>query len=336
MQLSVYIPCHNQEHTIADAIESVLGQTRPADEILVVDDCSSDASPEVIAKYHKAYPDLIRPLWNDENRGISAVRNQAIEACRGTHVTYLDGDDVFYPEKLEREAEAAASGSVELVFSNTLLVDIEQGVSEPWIEDAGGFNINVLAETFGRLFPKGRLFRMELVQRDRYAQAGPFDPKLPLFEDWDMRIRLAARCRAAFCTPVASEYRLHGGGLSTAPPSRYVDATTYIIEKNRRCLHELPPLERRRALKGAHRCLARAEARDAMARIGERSPRRVFSAASLSCRALKHSPGESFSQLRIEGTRQLRRGVKKLLKRARGPVNVSKPRSGSRCMCWRR
>jgi glycosyltransferase involved in cell wall biosynthesis len=100
MKISAVIPAYNSEATIARAIDSVLAQTRSADEIIVVDDGSTDRTAEVIGSYGDKVI-LIR----QENAGASVARNTGIEAATGEWIAFLDADDEWLPEKLKLQSE---------------------------------------------------------------------------------------------------------------------------------------------------------------------------------------------------------------------------------------
>ena len=94
MKISVYISSYNQKEYLQVAIESVLNQTFLPYEIIIVDDCSSDGSQELIKEYSKKYS-FIRYVFHKENKGIAQVRITALSKVTGDFVTYLDGDDLY-------------------------------------------------------------------------------------------------------------------------------------------------------------------------------------------------------------------------------------------------
>lgn len=100
--VSVITPAYRAAHVIGQTIESVVKQTQPDLELLVVDDCSPDATADVVEAYARQDP-RIRLLRHARNGGPGAARTTALEAARGRYIAFLDGDDVWLPEKLERQ-----------------------------------------------------------------------------------------------------------------------------------------------------------------------------------------------------------------------------------------
>jgi len=120
MKISTIIILYNLEKYIDDAIQSVLGQTRQSDEIIVVDDCSTDGSSDIVAKYS----DRVIHIKQEEN--IGALRNSlaGLKAATGDVVAFLDGDDVWMPKKLEAiEKEFLEDEEVVLVSHDFIEVD---------------------------------------------------------------------------------------------------------------------------------------------------------------------------------------------------------------------
>jgi len=99
-RVSVVIPAYNVGKFIARTLDSVLAQTRRADEIIVVDDGSTDETSEVVARYG----DKVKYI-RQENAGVGAARNTAIKAAQHQWIAFLDGDDEWLPEKLQRQME---------------------------------------------------------------------------------------------------------------------------------------------------------------------------------------------------------------------------------------
>lgn len=100
--VSIIMPSFNSAEFIGEAIESVLAQTHRSWELLVVDDCSRDDTRSIIASYG-ALDDRIRPIFLQENSGSAVARNTAIAETRGRYIAFLDSDDIWAQQKLERQ-----------------------------------------------------------------------------------------------------------------------------------------------------------------------------------------------------------------------------------------
>ena len=106
ISISVVIPAWNAEETLARALESVLAQTRPPDEIIVVDDASTDGT----VRLAKSYADQgVSFLSLRERRGAAAARNTGIRGAKGRWIAFLDADDEWLPTKLEKQAAAISA-----------------------------------------------------------------------------------------------------------------------------------------------------------------------------------------------------------------------------------
>lgn len=98
--VSIIMPSYNTAHLIRDTIDSVLAQTYTDWELLIIDDCSTDNTDEVVASIHD---ERIRYLNNDKNSGAAISRNRGLCEARGKWVAFLDSDDLWHPTKLEKQ-----------------------------------------------------------------------------------------------------------------------------------------------------------------------------------------------------------------------------------------
>ena len=98
--VTVFIPVYNREHYISEAIESILTQSFPNFELLLVDDGSTDRSVEVLRSYDDA---RIRVVCNEHNLGIPQTRNRGLELARGVYIALLDSDDQACPDRLIKQ-----------------------------------------------------------------------------------------------------------------------------------------------------------------------------------------------------------------------------------------
>ena len=101
-RVSVITPVYNVERYIDKTLESVFAQTYKDIEIVLVDDCSKDKSAQIIAEYKKTHPEIVYFL-QPKNMGAGAARNKALELATGQYVAFLDSDDLWLPEKTEKQ-----------------------------------------------------------------------------------------------------------------------------------------------------------------------------------------------------------------------------------------
>lgn len=98
--VSIIMPTYNCGRFIRESIDSVLAQTYKVWELIVVDDCSVDNTDEVVASYHDGRIHYIR---NEQNLGAALTRNRALREAKGRYIAFLDSDDIWLPEKLEKQ-----------------------------------------------------------------------------------------------------------------------------------------------------------------------------------------------------------------------------------------
>lgn len=120
--VSVVMPAYNAEKYIEAAIESIQNQTMEDWELVVVDDCSNDGTRDVINKLAEQ-DKRIRPIFNEVNKGTAGSRNTAMDNCRGEYIALLDADDIWHPEKLERQLKRIAETGADLSYCSYALVD---------------------------------------------------------------------------------------------------------------------------------------------------------------------------------------------------------------------
>lgn len=120
--VSVVMPAYNKERYIEQAIRSVMNQTYPRWEMIVVDDGSSDATRDIVESLVKE-DSRIRLVCNGENCGAAVSRNRAFGMCQGSYVALLDSDDLWYPEKLERQVQLAQTTGADIVYCSYGIID---------------------------------------------------------------------------------------------------------------------------------------------------------------------------------------------------------------------
>lgn len=120
--VSVIMPVHNAAATLGASVRSVLGQTHSSLELLITDDASKDESPDLLAEFAAA-DDRVRLRIAPERGGAARARNLAIERARGDYIAFLDSDDMWLPEKLERQLDFAQRTAAPLTFTAYCKID---------------------------------------------------------------------------------------------------------------------------------------------------------------------------------------------------------------------
>jgi glycosyltransferase involved in cell wall biosynthesis len=242
-KISVFIISYNQKNYLNEAIESVLNQTLKPFEILIVDDCSTDGSQEVIESYVKAYPSLIKAFYQEKNLGIAKNKAFAQKQVKGEWLTYLDGDDRFLPRKLEMEYETLQEHlGTNIVFSNFYLINSNGERLKLWADRSQPPSGYIFPQVFSRSFPRRTLFRNELISSECLKKVGFYDEERITHEDWDFKIRLTKYFRAAYCPVPLSEYRLHEQGISKSLSNAFLlKQMIEVYEKNCVLLDDLEP-----------------------------------------------------------------------------------------------
>jgi len=206
MRISVVIPTHNRAHCLSRALDSVLAQTRPADEIIVVDDGSRDPTAELL---RHAYPQC--RYLQQENRGVSSARNLGVRQARGDWIALLDSDDSWLPHKLERQCQGLQEQpSYRICHSDEIWIRRGVRVNPMKKHAKGGGWI------FQRCLPGCVISPSAvLLRRDLLETLGGFDEALPACEDYDLWLRICA-CEPVLYIdqPLITKYGGHADQLS--------------------------------------------------------------------------------------------------------------------------
>ena len=210
-RVSVVIPAWNAALFIEKTLASVAAQTFRDFELIVVDDGSTDATKEIADRFLKE-KNLNGRRIRQENKKIAGARNAGIRAARAEFVSFLDHDDLWFPEKLEsvmREFDLHSDADLvchhENVVKNGALVRVTR--NGPWVENM-----------YERLLFEGNALSPSAVtvKKAKLFEAGLFreNPEFNTVEDYDLWMRLAKVCRMRFLDKVLGEYQLVERGAS--------------------------------------------------------------------------------------------------------------------------
>lgn len=214
--VSVLVPAYNAERTIAETLGSVLGQTHRNIEIIVVDDGSTDATASIVR--HMAEQDVRLRLLSQANAGVAAARNAALADARGAFVAPLDADDLWHPEKLERQLRrfAEVPERTGVVWCWSVDIDEASQIIERRL-DLDFFEGDVYAALVLTNFLGNA--SVPLVRRPVMEAAGGWDASFRArqaqgCEDWANYLRLAELCDFALEPAFLVGYRQSPGAMS--------------------------------------------------------------------------------------------------------------------------
>ncbi len=221
--VSVIIPTYNHAHFLGLALQSVLDQTYPNWEAIVIDNHSQDNTDEIVRNYQDPRITLLKI----HNTGvIAASRNMGIRVARGDWIAFLDSDDLWYPAKLEH-CLARLNEGFDLVCHG-----------ERWLGEGRDREIYYGPEaraTYKLLLLEGNCISTSavVVCRQHVVALGGFDedPNSITAEDYDLWLRLARNgARIGFVRELLGEYRIHGGNQSKAV-LRNMNAVMHVVRK---------------------------------------------------------------------------------------------------------
>lgn len=206
-KVSVIIPNYNYERYLAETLDSVLAQTYPDIEVIVVDDGSKDGSRAVLEQYRNYITAIFQ-----QNSGVSAARNNGVAASSGEFVAFLDADDAWLPKKIEWQ--------VERFWADPELGLVHVGVDEV---DADGHSlVKRLEGVEGSVGPILLQLKREgvlgggsglMVPRRVFDEVGGFDTRLSTSADWDLFYRISERYRVGFVPEILLQYRVHSSNM---------------------------------------------------------------------------------------------------------------------------
>lgn len=205
--VSIIIPCFNGSRFLAEAIESALAQTYPAKEVIVVDDGSTDDSPDIMAGYDRR----IRVV-RQTNAGLPTARNAGIAVATGDAFAFLDADDWWTPDFLARMVAAQEQTGAGIAYCGWQNVGLPGPMGRPYIPpdyESMPDKIEKLIEAVG--WP----VHAALTRREVLYGAGLFNPSLKSCEDFALWIRAATGNPLVLVPEVMAFYRFHGNQMTS-------------------------------------------------------------------------------------------------------------------------
>ena len=227
--ITIIIPTYNRANLLSRAIKSVLNQTFKDFELIVVDDGSTDNTAEVIKKFQEQ-DKRIRYIQHDKNKGTAATRNIGIKAAKGEYIAFLDSDDEWFPEKLEKQVslfEHSLRKNLGFVSCNYLEFYSESGREVLYRVPRHKSSLKVLLES-NTLCNSSNV----MIKKEVFDNVGHFDEKIKIGEDWDMWIRIAQKYNFDFVEEPLFKYYIHQNNImKTTSNLRKEKDIEYIFQK---------------------------------------------------------------------------------------------------------
>lgn len=225
--VSVIIPVYNAEDYVHQTIQSVLQQTFSDIELIVLNDGSTDASEKVILALQQT-DKRIRYQYKP-NSGVSDTRNKGIALAQGKYIAFLDADDVWKPDNLEKKLQLLNTSGKQWVFSNLEFIDEKNQLLQVPLNNFKPYNVvdNLLLWE-GDVVPgpcSNILVTKELLNEDTRFDVGLSSPA-----DRDICIQLALKAEPVYLDEKLWQYRLHSQSM-TSINKKVVDEVLYFIKK---------------------------------------------------------------------------------------------------------
>lgn len=211
MRISVVIPSYNRAHTLQRALQSVFAQSSAVDEVILVDDGSTDDSAAMVAR---DFPEVI--IIRQPNRGVSAARNKGIETAQHNWIALLDSDDCWLPHKIQTVRDTAANHPGYILYHS----------DEIWVRR--GVRVNPMQKhrksggwIFAQCLPLCAISpSAAVIQKSALLDLGLFDESLPACEDYDLWLRLCHGFPVHYIEqPLITKYGGHEDQLSRQYPA---------------------------------------------------------------------------------------------------------------------
>lgn len=206
--ISVIMPCFNSEQHVRRSVDSVLQQTYPNLELLIVDDGSTDSTQQILQSIQRE--DSRIRVFSQRNSGPAAARNRGLGESRGSYIAFLDSDDYWSPfflEKLEKALSSKSENKFALVYCGWQNIGMRGAGGQPFIPPDYE-NVNLIELCFGGCrWP----IHAALVNRECFEKVNGFDERWKNCEDFDLWLRMSIFLNVSRIPEVLSFYRHHEG-----------------------------------------------------------------------------------------------------------------------------
>lgn len=207
--VSVLMSCYNHEKFVGEAIESVLDQTFPDFEFIILDNGSTDGSTQIIEDYEKE-DDRIRAIFHKKNLGIPRALNELIDSARGKFLARIDSDDVWMEGKLQKQLEIMEQDDNLIIWTEADLIDGDSiSTGKKFTERYE--NLKRDGDIFDQLLAGNYIFCSSMMYKRENLEGIRYNEDIRNLNDHKFNLDLSYRYKYYFIPETLSKYRLHGG-----------------------------------------------------------------------------------------------------------------------------
>ncbi len=186
-EVSIIIPTYNRAQNLEGAVESALSQSYQNFEIIIIDDGSTDNTPEVIGKL-KGNSNKIRGFRFNENQGGNSARNKGVKESSSPIIAFLDDDDRWHKDKLEKQVKKIKDENIDLTYAAKNVIHLEKNGKSFYSYKTPRYSNNIFKSIMHDNFIGST--SSAVIKKDVIKSAGGFDPSLPALQDYDLYIRI--------------------------------------------------------------------------------------------------------------------------------------------------
>lgn len=225
--VSINLCCYNSEEYLRETLDSIANQTYKNWELIIINDGSTDSTESIIYEYiNQGFPIIYH---FQENKGLGYSRNEALKRSQGEYIAFIDHDDLWMPEKLEKQILFFKSNSgIDFLYSNFYMLDQDKG--KKTVVHKKLQPIGFVFEHFLYRYPVGIL--TVLVRKSAFDKLEElFDVRLKLSEEYDIFMRILYFGQASYIATPLAVYRIHSNMSSLRFIERYPDEIEYVSDK---------------------------------------------------------------------------------------------------------
>jgi glycosyltransferase involved in cell wall biosynthesis len=214
--MPVYNACRINRTFLRRAIESIANQTYKHVELIIVDDGSVDDTLEVCREFLSSHPQLLGKILSKKNAGQSCARNFGAKACNGDYIGFLDQDDEWYEDKLERVVPWLSDRKIDVLYTDSDTIDGDDNVTLNRIHQEHFFGWPQPKRTIEDILFKDVFVMPGLmtIKREAFERVGGFDEDLSGYEDDDLFLRLFETCNIFYLPISTLRWRMYGENYS--------------------------------------------------------------------------------------------------------------------------